>query len=82
MSLEYFRTVKLLTEYRLEFQSLKSGCKGSSESTLVKMPHCWKSYAMAQILLYPIRFREPHGADIALFAYASSLLRAQLLNDP
>ena len=29
--------VKLLTEYHLEFQSLKGGCRGSSESTLVKL---------------------------------------------
>ena len=27
------------------FLSLKGGCTGSSESTLVKMPHCWKSHA-------------------------------------
>ena len=33
-------SVKLLTEYRLEFVSLKGGCTGSSEPTLVKMPHC------------------------------------------
>ena len=33
-------SVKLLTENRLEFASLKGGCTGSSESTLVKMPHC------------------------------------------
>ena len=39
--------VKLLTEYHLEFLSLKGGCRGSSESTLVKMPHCWKSHATA-----------------------------------
>ena len=36
-------SVKLLTEHRLEFVSLKVGCTGSSESTLVKMRHCWKS---------------------------------------
>ena len=36
-------TVKLLTEHNLEFLSLKGGCTGLSESTLVKMPHCWKS---------------------------------------
>ena len=30
-------TVKLLTEQHLEFLSLKAGCTGSSESTLVKM---------------------------------------------
>ena len=42
--------VKLLTEHLLEFLSLKGGYTGSSESTLVKMPHCWKSHAMAQSL--------------------------------
>ena len=34
-------SVKLLTEHHLEFLSLKGGCRGSSESTLVKMPRCW-----------------------------------------
>ena len=29
--------VKLLAEHHLEFLSLKGGCRGSSESTLVKM---------------------------------------------
>ena len=29
--------VKLLTEHYLEFLSLKGGCTGSSESTLVKL---------------------------------------------
>ena len=33
-------SVQLLTEHRLESVSLKGGCTGSSESTLVKMPHC------------------------------------------
>ena len=37
-------TVKLLTEQQLECVSLKGGCTGSSESKLVKMPHCWKSH--------------------------------------
>ena len=39
--------VKLLTEYQLDFLSLKGGCTGTSESTLAKMPHCWKSHIMA-----------------------------------
>ena len=39
--------VKLLTEPHLEFVSLKGGCRGSSESTHVKKPHCWKSHALA-----------------------------------
>ena len=30
-------TVKLLTEHHLEFLSLKEGCIGSSESTLVRI---------------------------------------------
>ena len=33
----------------LEFLSLKGGCRGSSESTLVNMPHFWKSHALAHI---------------------------------
>ena len=41
--------VKLLTEHHLEFLSLKGGCRGSSESTLVKMSNCWKSHAAAQL---------------------------------
>ena len=41
--------VKLLTEQHLELLSLKGGCTGSSESTLVKMPHCWKSHVAAHL---------------------------------
>ena len=41
--------VKLLTEHHLEFLSLKRGCTGSSESTLVKMSNCWKSHAAAHL---------------------------------
>ena len=40
-------SVKLLTEHHLEFLSVKGGCTCSPESTLVKMPHCWKSNACA-----------------------------------
>ena len=49
-SLEYAMTVKLLTEDNLKSLSLKGGCTGSSESTLVKMPHCSKFHAAAQLL--------------------------------
>ena len=42
--------VKLLTEHYLEFLSFKGGCRGSSEYTHVKMPHCWKSHALAHII--------------------------------
>ena len=43
--------VKLLTEHHLEFLSLKGGCRGSSESTHVKVPLCWKSHALAQLIV-------------------------------
>ena len=43
-------SVKLLTEYNLMFSLLKGGCTSSSESTLVKMPHCWKSHVMAHFI--------------------------------
>ena len=43
--------VKLPTEFHLEFLSLTGGCTGSSESTLVKMAHCWNSHVAAQISL-------------------------------
>ena len=43
--------VKLLTEHCFEFLSLKGGCRGSSESTLVKMPNCRKSHATAHLVL-------------------------------
>ena len=45
-------TAKLLTEHHVEFLSLKGGCTSSSESTLVKMPHCWKSHVTAQMSMF------------------------------
>ena len=41
--------VKVLTEHHLEILSLKGGCTGSSESTLVKCHIVIKSHAAAQI---------------------------------
>ena len=41
--------VKLLTEHHLDFLSLKGDSTGSSESILVKMPHCCKSHVMAHL---------------------------------
>ena len=46
-------TVKLLNEHDLEFLHFKRGCTGSSESTLVKRPHCWKSHVTAHIKYSP-----------------------------
>ena len=42
--------VKVLTEHHLELLSLKGDCTGSSESTLVKIAHCWKSHVAAYFL--------------------------------
>ena len=42
--------VKLLIENHLEFLSLKEYSTGSSESTLVKTPHCWKSHVTALLM--------------------------------
>ena len=42
-------SVKLLTGCHLGFLSLIGGCTDLSESTLVKMPHCWKSHVVAHI---------------------------------
>ena len=62
-SLEYSMTVQLLAEQHFEFLSLKGGCTGWSESTLVKRPHCSKSHVTAHIhfkfvhyqtLVYPL----------------------------
>ena len=42
LSLEYSLIVKLLTEHHLGFPSFKGGCRGSPESTLVKMSIMWQ----------------------------------------
>ena len=51
LSLNYYISVKLLIELNLVFLSLTGGCTGSSESTLVKMAHCWKSHVAVQIFV-------------------------------
>ena len=41
--------VKLLTEHHFEFLCLTGGCTGSSESSNIKIPHCWKSHVTAHM---------------------------------
>ena len=53
--------VKILTGHHLEFLSLTGGCTGSPESSLVKMPHCWKSHVAAQ-MLFTYLFYEKNDA--------------------
>ena len=55
---------KLLTKHHLEFLSLKGGCTYSSESTLVKMPHCWKSHVVAQLCDYVPKVVNPLSVSI------------------
>ena len=63
-------TVKLLTEHNLAFVRLKGGCRGSSESTLVKMPHCWKSHELAHIISIVIYSKScyvsPHMSEMEI----------------
>ena len=58
-------TVKLLTEHHFEFLGLTGGCTGLSESTLVKMPHCWKSHVAAQLSQ---SCREMGGCPVIIFS--------------
>ena len=53
LSLEYSMIIMRLTENNLKFLSLKGGYTGSSESSLVKIPHCWKSQVTAQMTFCP-----------------------------
>ena len=75
-------SVMLLTKHHFEFLSLKGDCTGSSESTLVKMPHCWKSHVPPQItnphgIQYELPFKGPGAFKIAcriiLFPYTETL---------
>ena len=69
--------VKLLTEQHLEFLSLKGGCTGWFESTLDKLPHCWKSHALAQYyntchVEYFMYYTPPKFLILLLVTYRSS----------
>ena len=59
-------SVKLLTKHHLESLSLKGRCTGSPESTLVKMPHCWKSR---------------HGSYVLILTYVFILFRSSSLHE-
>ena len=69
--------VKLLAEHHLELLSLKGGRTGSSESTLVKMSHCWKSHVACRNYGSIDRFRPIFRAldplDTLVWAFSSRL---------
>ena len=73
LSLEYSMIVKLLTEHILGFLSLKGGCRGSSESTHVKMSHCWKSHALAQMSESDTSILVDNSIDSDLETYINKL---------
>ena len=70
--------VKLLTEHHLEFLCLKGGCRGSSESTLVKMSNCWKFHAAAHEPVHELSNNMVCATSKALDqpAHTRSLIRA------
>ena len=78
-SLEHSRIVKLLTEHHLEFLSLKGGCRGSSESTHVKMLHCWKSHVLAQIMFLLVNEYPPNPLDVATSNFAGAHITGMLM---
>ena len=67
--------IKLLTEHHLEFLSSKGGCTGLSESTLVKMPHFWKSDVMAHNIESSTYLNQP---VFALFVFYILILRLKI----
>ena len=61
--------VKILIEHHLEFLSLKGGCRGSYDSTHVKMPHCSKSHALAHmdfIIIFLVSVQQ-YGSRITVY---------------
>ena len=70
-SLVYSMTVKLLAEQHLEFLSLKVGCTGSSESTLVKLSHCLKFHVAVQINSFTLTF-QGGGEDWSYFVNSTA----------
>ena len=66
--------LSLLTKHHLKFLSLKGGCTGSYESTLVKMPHCWKSHVMAHMRKVPLKACTSSylvGLEVLMLVWAS-----------
>ena len=57
-------SVKPLTGHNLEFVSFKGGYTGSSESTHVEIPHCWKSHVTAHIFFL---LELPHRDHIKMY---------------
>ena len=61
-------SVKLLTEQHLKFLSWIGGCTDPFESTLVKMPHCWKSRITAQMIVLSFFIKKVFCTSVAYTA--------------
>ena len=61
--------VKLLTEHNSEFLSLKGGCRGSCESTLIKMSNCWKSFYNVHFQIIIIIFNILNASQPFMFCF-------------
>ena len=69
-------TVNLLTEHHLKFLSLTGGYTGWVVSTLVKMPHCWKSLDVAQIRsLVSVRHCSDSGQHVHVYCNSGQCFR-------
>ena len=64
-------SVTLLSEQHLEFLSLKGGFTCLSESTHIKMPHCWKSH-VAVHFFFSIFCLSGHMLTVRLYLNLSS----------
>ena len=72
-------TVKLLTEHHLDFLCLKGGYTGSSQSTLVKIPHCWKSHVATHLMfLLVISAAGSSGGNEHSFTPVELVLKSKL----
>ena len=52
---------------------LKGGCTGSSESTPVKMSHCWKSHVAAHILIHSLWIKGFQALSYKTFSCSTQL---------
>ena len=62
--------VKLLTEHHLDFLSLKGGCRGLSESTLVKMSGCGKEHVTTHVMFNTDTNQVPGEHCVTCFPYS------------
>ena len=69
LAFEYSMNILLLTKQHFECLFLKGSCTGSSESTHVKMPHCWKSHARALIIIKTFPTVQNYSLSSAFFSF-------------